>query len=481
MMIESLAIAAIASALGVAVMWIALRLIAPWLPADIPLIDRAGVSGVVLAISVALALTAGGLTGSIPAWMSNTRWTTPALNARGQSSGRRFRRTIDVLVGTQVALTMVLLVTTVLLVESAAHLLRVQPGFNASNVLTLAISLPNNKFDWQHNVVFSRDVVNAVKTNSGVLDAAVIQGVPMRPGGFWTTFSIEGQPAPEPGNLPVARHRVISPDYFRVMQIPVLEGRTFDERDAIGERGHPRFVIVNQALAARYWPGESAVGKRLRGGAGDLVTIAGVVGDVRYAGLDSPPTLEIYLPEALFPQSAITLVIRTTVDPLSIVTDVRSQIQRIDREAFVTDVRTMDGLVADSVAPRRFGTVLLGVCAMLGLTLALGGIYGLIAHTVAQRQFEIGVRVALGATGPGVMRLMLQRAVTPVAIGTAAGCVTMFAVGRLLSSMLFETSTYDGVAFAAAAGVFVTVAVVAAALPARRATTVDPLVVLRAE
>jgi len=481
LMIESLTIAAAASALGLGVTWIALRLVAPWLPVNVPLLDRAGLSGVVLAFAAGIAVAAGGVTGFIPAWMSGTRWIAPALNARTHSSGRPFHRTIDFLVGTQVALTMVLLVTTALLLESAAHLLEVHPGFNPTNVLTLAISLPNNKFDWQHNVIFSRDVVDAVKTTSGVTDAAVIQGVPMRPGGFWTTFSVEGQPAPDAGNLPTARHRVISPEYFRVMQIPLLEGRTFDGRDAIGERGHPQFVIVNHALAARYWPGESAVGKRLRAGPNEPVTVAGVVGDVRYAGLDSPPTLEIYLPEALFPQSAITLLIRTTIDPLSIVNDVRVHIARIDREAFVTDVRTMDGLVADSLAPRRFGTVLLAVCAALGLALALSGIYGLIAHTVAQRQFEIGVRIALGATGRGVMRLMLRRAVTPVAIGAMTGCVAMFAVARLLSAMLFETKAYDGVAFAAAAGLFVSVAFFAAAVPARRASAVDPLVVLRCE
>src|SRR5262249_47801184 len=157
-------------------------------------------------------------------------------------------------------LTMVLLVGTGLLIKSAARLLRVEPGFNSQNLLTMTISLPNNKFDWQHNVVFSRDVVNAVKTNPVVADAAVIQGVPMRPGGFWTAFTVEGMPPLDPGDRPVARQRVISPEYFRVMEIPLLEGRNFDDRDGEGERGHPRFVIVNHALAARYWPGQPAAG-----------------------------------------------------------------------------------------------------------------------------------------------------------------------------------------------------------------------------
>src|SRR5262249_4239912 len=270
------------------------------------------------------------LTGLVPACMSSA--STSTLNVREKSGGRGHRRAITLLVASQVALTIVLLVSTGLLMKSAAHLLRVEPGFTSHNILTMAISLPNNKFDWQHNVVFSRDVVNAVKTNPVVSDAAVIQGVPMRPRGFWTTFTVEGMPPPDAGDLPVARHRVISPDYFRVMQIPLLEGRMFDQRDAIGERGHPQFVIGNHLLAVRYWPGESAVGKRLHTGSSEWMTVAGVVGDVRYAGLDQPPTLEIYLPEALFPQSAITLLMKTTTDPLRIVSDIRARITGIDRE-----------------------------------------------------------------------------------------------------------------------------------------------------
>src|SRR5207237_7151161 len=145
-------------------------------------------------------------------------------------------------------LTIVLLVSTGLLFKSAAHLLRVEPGFTPHNILTMTISLPNNKFDWQHNVVFSRDVVNAVKTNPVVTDAAVIQGVPMRPGGFWTTFTVEGMSPADPADLPVARHRVISPDYFRVMHIPLLEARSFDERDGVGEGGHATVATANHSL-----------------------------------------------------------------------------------------------------------------------------------------------------------------------------------------------------------------------------------------
>ena len=479
-LIESLLIALASTAVGIGIVALGIRLLMPWFPAEVPLIQRAGINASVLIFAVAVAFATACCTGIVPAWMASGRLSAANLNMRGQSAGRLHHRAINMLVAGQVAVTIVLLVSTGLLFKSAAHLLRLEPGFVSRNVLTMTMSLPNNKFDWQHNVVFSRDVVNAVKTNPAVTDAAVIQGVPMRPGGFWTTFAVEGMPPTDPGDLPVARQRVISPDYFRVMQIPLLEGRNFDGRDGEGERGHPKFVIVNHALAARFL-GQQAFGKRIHVGPDEWVTVAGVVGDVRYAGLDAPPEFEIYLPEALFPQSAITLLVKTTVNPIRVADDIRSRIARIDPEAFVTDVRTMDELIADSLAPRWFPTLLLAVCGGLGLLLALSGIYGIVAQSVVQRRFEIGVRLALGSTPRRVVRLMVQRSVLPVGVGVALGLVCMVATARLVSAMLFDTAPFDPTTFIAATGLFVLVALIAAFIPARRATKVDPMVALRCE
>jgi putative ABC transport system permease protein len=480
-LIESLLLALAAAVLGVGMMAPGIRLLTRWFPADVPLIHGAAVNGSALAFAIALAIVTACGAGVAPAWISSGRVNASKLNTRGHSAARKHHRAIGALVAAQVALTIVLLVSTGLLFKSAARLLKVEPGFTARNILTMTISLPNNKFDWQHNAVFSRDVVNAVKMNPAVTDAAVIQGVPMRPGGFWTTFRVEGMPPADPGDLPVARQRVISHDYFRVMQIPLLEGRAFDERDGVGERGHPRSVIVNRALAARYWPGESATGRRIHAGPDEWVTVAGVVGDVRYAGLETPPDLEIYLPEGLFPQSAITLLVKTRTTPLRFVADIRDRIARIDREAFVTEVRTMDDLIADSIAPRWFATLLLAVCGGLGLLLALTGIYGIVAQAVVQRRFEIGVRLALGSTPARVVRLMIQRSVSPVAAGAAIGLVAMFAAAHLLSAMLFDTAPFDPATFMAATGMFVFAALIAAFLPARGATKVDPIIALRCE
>jgi predicted permease len=479
-LIESLLIAAAAAALGLSLASSGVRLLVRWLPADVPLVRGAGVNGFVLASAVLIAAVAASLTSVVPAWMATAREAGSTLNVRGQGVGSRHRRAASVLVAAQAALTIVLLVSTGLLLTSAAHLLKVEPGFESHNILTMTISLPNNMFEWRHSVVFFRDVVNALKANPLVTDAAVIQGVPMRPGGFPGTFTVEGMPASDIADRPVVRQQVISGDYFRVMRIPVLEGRSFDERDNIGELGRPRFILVNHALAARFWPGQSAIGRRLHLGPG-WFPVAGVVGDVRYEGLDTAPGFEAYLPIGLFPQSAITLLARTSTNPAAIIDDVRARIVRINREALVTDVRTMDELIGDSLSSRWFATVLLAVCAMLGLLLALSGIYSIVTQAVVQRQFEIGVRLALGATPRTVVRLMRRRSVVPVAAGAAAGLVVMIAGARLLSAMLFETRPLDPLTFIGATVLFVLVAFIAASVPARRATKVDPLVALRCE
>jgi predicted permease len=479
-LIESLVIALAAAGLGLYLASLGTRLVARWLPDDIPLVRGAGVNGLVLASAVLLAVVAASLTGVVPAWMATARDAAAALNVRRQGAGRRHGRAVSVLVAAQAALTIVLLVSTGLLLTSAAHLLQVEPGFVSHDVLTMTISLPNNMFEWRHSVVFFRDVVNAVKANPVVTEAAVIQGVPMRPGGFPGTFTVEGMPASDIADRPVVRQQVISGDYFRVMQIPVLEGRSFDERDNIGELGRPQFIIVNHALAARFWPGQSAIGRRLHVGPG-WFPVAGVVGDVRYDGLDTPPGFEAYLPIGLFPQSAITLLIKTSANPATIIDDVRARIVGVNREAFISDVRTMDELIGDSLSSRWFATVLLAVCATIGLVLALTGIYTIVTQAVVQQQFEIGVRVALGATPRAVVRLMRRRSVIPVAAGAAIGLVVMTATARLLSAMLFETGPLDPMTFAGATVLFVLVAFIAASVPARRATKVDPLVALRCE
>jgi predicted permease len=348
----------------------------------------------------------------------------------------------------------------------------------------MTISLPNNKFQWKHNVVFSRQVIDAVKSLAPVDAAAVIQGVPMRPGSFWGRFDVENRTQDLSDALPVARLRVVSPGYFNVMQIPVRAGRDFDARDEVGEIGQLRTVIVNQTLADRYWPGENAVGKRIRGDSGNAqpwATIIGVVGDVRYEGLASPPGYELYYPEALFPQAAITLLVRTSGDPVGFVADIRARLNQVEREAFMTDIRPMETLIADSLAPRQLSTTLVIMFAFIALLLALVGIYSVIVQSIAHRRLEIGIRIALGAQRHSILALVIRQGLLLSAVGVTLGLAGAAWLTRYLEGLLFGVSPLDRTTFLGLPLLFVLVAMMASYMPARRATQVDPLIALRCE
>ena len=378
-------------------------------------------------------------------------------------------------------MTLMLLIATGLMVKSANQLSHIDPGFDPRQLLTMTISLPNNKFEWRHNVVFSRQVIRSIEAMPEVRGAAVIEGVPMRIGSFFTGFNIEGRPDTPVDRLS-GRLRVVSPGYFRVMRIPILSGRDYDEHDEVGEVGSLPSVIVNRALAERYWPGQNAVGKRVQmSWKRSLSTIIAVVGDVRYTGLDADAGNEFYLPEGLYPQSAITLLVRTRRDPLALYSDMRARIAAIDKDAFVTDLKSMTHLVAESLAPRRFSTILLSAFAIVALVLSLAGIYGVIAHSVAQRTVEIGIRMAMGASPARVTGLMVRYGLLPVICGMAVGWSGAFAISRSFSTMLFGVEPLDLSTWILVSGAMLAVAFIASYLPAHRACRIDPTVALRAE
>jgi predicted permease len=371
-------------------------------------------------------------------------------------------------------------IATGLVVKSAKELAQVDPGFDPRDLLTATISLPSNKFEWRHNVVFSRQVMRSVQAMPEVRDVAVIQGVPMRAGGFNTTFSIEGRPD-TPVDRPSARLRVVSPGYFRVMRIPLLAGRDYDEHDEVGDVGSLPSVLISRSMAERFWPGQDAVGKRVRmSWRGSPSVIIGVVGDVRYTGLDGEAGNEMYLPEGLYPQSAITLLVRANRDPLPLYAEMHRRIVEIDKDAFVTDVKPMTQLIAESLAPRRFATTLLSAFALVALILSLAGIYAVIAHSVAQRTVEIGIRIAMGASPANVTGLMLRYGLLPAICGMVVGWSGAFAISRFFSAMLFGVGPLDLPTWILVSCSMLAVACIASYLPARRASSVDPTVALRA-
>jgi putative ABC transport system permease protein len=305
--------------------------------------------------------------------------------------------------------------------------------------------------------------------------------VPMRVGSFFGSFSAEGKPE-TPVDQPSARLRVVSPGYFGLMRIPILSGRVYDEHDEVGAVGSLKSVVVNRTLAERIWPGQDAVGKKvLMSWKKTPSVIIGVVGDVRYTGLDAEPGNEFYLPEGLFPQAAITLMVRTERDPLPLYPAMYRRIADVDKDAFVSDVKPMMQLITELLAPRRFSTILLSTFAAVALVLSLAGIYAVIAHSVAQRTFEIGIRIAMGATPARVTGLMLRYGLLPAICGIAAGWSGALAISRVLSAMLFDVRPLDFPTWLVVSGGMLAVVCIASYLPARRACRVDPVAALRAE
>jgi predicted permease len=355
----------------------------------------------------------------------------------------------------------------------------------------MTVSLPENKFDWNHNAVFARQVIDAVRSLPSVRDAAVIQGVPMRDGSLYHSGTVDGYVPASGGEEPIWRIRVVSPGYWDVMHIPIIAGRALEARDEEGERGRPRHIVVSQSFANRYWPGEIALGKRIGVDLARMrlsrepqtwwMTVVGVAGDVRYSGLEAGPTVDVYYPQGLFPQASITLLARTRGDPLNEVSGVRELIRRVDQDAFVTDVRSMDQLIAGSQAERRAGTLLMGVFSALALVLAVFGIYSVITQAVVQRRFEMGIRSALGAGPRHLVTLAMRTALKPTVIGVAFGVLGAVALTRLMQSSLFGVNPSDSITWAGACAIVLTAGVVAGYVPARRAAQVDPMTALRAE
>jgi predicted permease len=479
---ESALIALPAGAIGVGLAYGSLPLLRPFIPASVPLAQHATVDRTVLLFTLIVASSTALITGIIPALRVSSANPGDVMKLEGRSAtaGRGRQRLVAVLVASEVAMTLMLLIVTGLMVKSANHLWQIDPGFDAQNLLTMTISLPNNKFEWRHNVVFSRQVIDSIEAMPEVRDAAVIQGVPMRAGSFYTGFSIEGRPD-SPVDRPSGRIRVVSPGYFGVMRIPILSGRDYDDHDEVGEVGSLPSVIVNRALAARFWPGEDAVGKRVQmSWRRSPSTIIGVVGDVRYTGLDADAGNELYLPEGLYPQSAITLVVRADRDPSPLYPEMHRRIVDIDKDAFVSDVKPMTQLMRELLAPRRFSTILLSAFAVVALILSLAGIYSVIAHSVAQRTKEIGIRIAIGASPARVTGLMLREGLFPAICGMGLGWSGALAISRLIATMLYGVRPLDVSTWTLVSGSMLAVACIASYLPARRACSVDPTVALRA-
>jgi putative ABC transport system permease protein len=451
------------------------------LPEGFPRASEIGIDTAVFGFTFGVSVLTGIVFGLAPAIQAARSDVNDALKSGGKgsiNSGARLRR---VFVVAEVALSLMLFIGAGLLIKSFWRLTNVNPGFQSDHLLTLHVSLPEQKYAEDAQVIeFFRNMPERLSALPGVKAVSAVNRLPISGGDPHGELTIEGRTFGS-GEAPGVSYRRILPNYFRAMGIPLLQGREFDNRDTGGK---PDVVIVNQKMAQRYWPGGDAVGKRIKIGPPEnepWVTIVGVVGNVNHTGLDSEPDFASYEPHAKRPWSEMTLLVRTVGDPLSLAGPVQQELKNAEKDILIEDVVTMNHRLDLSVALQRLNVVLLGTFAFIALLLATAGIYGVMAHSVAQRTPEIGLRMALGAQLSDVMKMVLSSGMWLAMIGIAIGLVGAFFLTRLMSKLLFGVTPTDAVTFTSVAGILFVVALLACYIPARRATKVDPTVALRYE
>ena len=400
----------------------------------------------------------------------------------GAGSSSRAQQIRRVLVVSEIALAAMLLIGAGLLIRSFHHLLSAPEGFRPQGVLSLQLTLPQARYPNPNDrALFVQQVIERVAALPGVASAAAISRLPLNPGSSSRTLEVEGR-TPPPAGEDSPDYLVATPDYFQSIGTPLVAGRAFTERDVSGA---PGTVIVSQAAARRYWPAENPVGKHVKVGAcGDDKTwceVVGVVGDVRQHHLDQEPNPTVYVSYAQDPWPFMAFIVRTKVDPASAASAVEAAIHAVDKDQPVYNVRAMTAVIQKSVSPQRLRMSLLGLFAIVALTLACVGIYGVMAYSVAQRTHEIGIRMALGAHPRRILQVILRQGFALALTGCAMGLAGAFAVTRLLSSMLYGVSPRDAATFVGIPLLLLVVALLASYLPARRAMQVDPMVALRYE
>jgi putative ABC transport system permease protein len=456
-------------------------------PENIPRISTIQLDASVLVFTLLVSLATGVIFGLVPAWQASHVDLNSSLKSgsRTGSGSEGKGRVRNALIMAEVALALVLLISAGLLIQSFARLGRVAPGMKTERLLTARIGLPEVAYPKNENVIaFFDQFLPRLRALPGVESASAILPLPLSGSNMTTSFDIEEHSLPE-GQRPAAPVRIIGTDYFAAMGIPVRQGRVFDERDRFDS---PPVVIVNERFAAKYFPGQNVIGKRIQPGfsaddTGEKVRdIVGVVGNVKHLSLKLEDSPEMYISRTQLPLHVMSLVIRTSVsNPNALTNSVRKELAAVDGTIPLTSVRVFDEYLSRSLARPRFNTLLLSIFAGTALLLTAIGIYGVMAYSVSQRTNEIGIRIALGAGKNSIFRLIVGQAMTLVGISLVIGLAGAFAATRLLNSLLFGVGASDPATFAGIVLLVSAVAFVAAWLPARRATRVDPIVALRAE
>ena len=483
-MTESLLLSVVSGVAGLALSVWLIKLLIAISPPNSPRFDEIAINWQVFAFAFGMTILAGVLFGLVPALQTSRIDLNETLKESGRSGapGGSRNRVGSLLIVSEVALSFVLLAGAGLLIKSFMHLRQINPGFNSENVLAMRLTLPPGKYkQGESRVQIYKQLVEQVKTVPGVQNAGVVLSLPM--GG--DTFNLgrgvllEGRPA-TPEAATSAAHLTVSPEYFRTLNIPLKEGRTFTDQD---NAESVKVVIVNETMARRLWPGESPIGRRFSLWRDEKFSreVVGVVGDTKMS-LDKEAGQQMYIPYAQDANwGSLSLVVRTSGEPTAAAASVREAIRSIDKGVATYNLKTLNDVISTSAAPRRLPMLLLTAFAAVAMLLAMLGIYGITSYYVTQRTHEIGVRMALGAQIADVLKLVLRRAMLLAVIGVVLGLAGAALITRYLTSLLFGVQPFDVMTFAGVALVLIAVALIAAVIPARRATKVDPLHALRYE
>jgi putative ABC transport system permease protein len=483
---ESSMLALAGGAFGLLLALWGIDLMTKLLPKDFPRLQDINLDYAVLGFTLLVSLVTGIVFGLAPALQVSRTDIYESLkeSSRGTAGGARRNRLRNLLVVSEVALCLVLLIGAGLLFRSFLRLQSINKGFTSQQVLTMRLTPSGARFkeDAQY-VSFYSQVLDRIRAVAGVDTVGVINTLPLVKGPT-TAFRIEGRPLLPADQWPGVNYRSVSPDYFHALDIPVTQGRGFSERD---NASAPLAVLVNQAVAERDFAGENPIGKRINlGGVGSngqpiWFEIVGVVTNVRNIELNTEPMPEIYTSYMQDPFAGMSFVIRTTIEPTSVAASVRESVQEVDKEQPVAEIRTMESIVTDAVTQPRFNLVLLGIFGGIALILSAAGIYGVMSYSVTQRTPEIGIRMALGAQTSDVLKMVVGQGMALAVIGIIIGLIASFALTHLMASLLYGVSATDPLTFALIALILLGVALGACFVPARRATKVDPMVALRYE
>ena len=481
---ESLVQSLVGAVLGLGLAYLGLKFFLSISPANLPRATEINIDSRVLWFTLLISILTGLIFGLAPAIHSSKVDLSKVLKETARGSVGVVRKQIrNLLVISEVALALFLLVASILIVRSFIRLADANPGFDVRNVLAMQISLPLSKYaeDWRRRV-FTEQLVERVKALPGVESAAEVTPLPLSGDGRQAPFIVEGRPVVASNEVPLTDLASVSPGYFETMGIRLLRGRYFTEQDK--EEG-AQVAIIDESMARRFWPDEDPIGKRLKIGPADpnspWLQIVGVVGHLKNYGVTEESRIQVFRPYSQVPFNQISIVVRTSGDPAALMSAVRGEVAGIDKDQPVYNVRTMEDLLATTLAPRRLVVFLLGAFALLALVLGAIGVYSVLAYSVTERKHEIGIRMALGAQQSSILKLVMKQGLSLVLIGMIVGLAGIFVFKQVVANLLFELTATDPLSYISSLVVLATVAILACYLPARKAMRVDPVIALRQE